>query len=48
MYIMISVIPSFFRGKQAPVTTPDGKTAPGHASNMWPTGTPFVSLQLLL
>ncbi|KAL5267468.1 hypothetical protein ACHWQZ_G004485 [Mnemiopsis leidyi] len=41
MYIMISVIPSFFRGKQAPVTTPEGKAAPGHASNMWPTGTIF-------
>ena len=45
MYIMISVIPSFFRGKQAPVTTPEGKAAPGHASNMWPTGTIFVSVK---
>ncbi|XP_063685669.1 putative lipid scramblase CLPTM1 [Bolinopsis microptera] len=40
MYIMISVIPSFFRGK-SPVATPDGVAAPGQASNMWPSGTPF-------
>jgi len=41
MYIMISVIPSFFKGKSTPVVTPDGKAPPGQASNMWQTGTPF-------
>ena len=47
MYVMMSVIPSFFKGKAPAVSTPEGVPIPGQASNMWPTGTPFVSNLIL-